>query len=189
MNNDNCLESIHTTLFFSTNFSCNTQHLHIHTQKLLLQLLAVMRTWQSQDACALSRHYEPCKQRSWSRARNSQENRPFLTASGVGTRSPTWTIAVSWEKALNLHPSKCQVPNHSWVDWWGWWEADRKLPELGLNSQALSQGHNHYTTHTHTHTHLFTWKTQHKMCISQVASVVVFSIKLLCLLTTNTQIL
>ncbi len=23
-------------------------------------------------------------------------------------------------------PSKCQVPNHSWVDWWGWWEADGK---------------------------------------------------------------
>ncbi len=54
-----------------------------------------MPTWQSQDACALSRHCESCKQSSWSRARNSQENRPFLTASGVGTRNPTWTIAVS----------------------------------------------------------------------------------------------
>ncbi len=69
-------------------------HTHTHTQ-ILLQLLAVMRTWQSQDACALSRHCEPCKQSSWNRARNSQENKPFLTASGVGTLSPTWIIAVS----------------------------------------------------------------------------------------------
>ncbi len=37
------------------------------------------------DVCALSRHCEPCKQSSWSRARNSQENRTFLTASGMGT--------------------------------------------------------------------------------------------------------
>ncbi len=58
---------------------------HPHTQmQILQQPLAVMRTWQIQDACALSRHCEPCKQSSWSRARNSQENRPFLTASGVG---------------------------------------------------------------------------------------------------------
>ena len=121
---------------------------HLHMQKkILLQPLAVMCTWQSQDACALDRHCEPCKQSSWSQARNSQENRPFLTASGVGTRSPTWTIAVSWEKALNLHPSKCQIPNHSWVDWW---EADGKLPELvGLKLRDLrpqSPWHNHYTT-------------------------------------------
>ena len=79
-----------------------------------------MHTWQSQDACALSRHCEPCKQSSWSRARNSQENRPFLIARGVGTQPVP--IAVSWEKTLDLHPSKCQVPNHCWVDWWCWWE-------------------------------------------------------------------
>ncbi len=98
-----------------------------HTyMQILLQLLAVMLTWQSQDACALSKHCEPCKQSSWTQARNSHENRPFLTASSVGTWSPTWTIAVSWEMALNLHLSKCQVPNHIRVDWWGWWEADGK---------------------------------------------------------------
>ncbi len=95
-------------------------HMHKCKMQILLQPLVVMRTRQSQDACALSRHCESCKQSSWSWARNLQENRPFLTGSGVGTRSPTWTIAVPWEKALNLHPSKCQVPNHSWVDWWGW---------------------------------------------------------------------
>ena len=39
-----------------------------------------MRIWQSQDACALAG--------SWSWARNLQENRLFLTASGVGTEVP-----------------------------------------------------------------------------------------------------
>ena len=67
-------------------------------------------------------------------------------------------MAVSWEKTLNLHPSKCQIPNHSWVDWWEAEEekADGKLPgvDLKLGTQALSLGHNHCTTHlldTHTH--------------------------------------
>ncbi len=50
------------------------------------------------------------------------------------------------KKDLNLHPSKCQVPSNSWVDWW---EADeksdgKKLPELGLNEGG---------THVHTHAH------------------------------------
>ncbi len=33
--------------------------------------------WQSLDACALNRHYEPCKQSSWIPARNSHKNLPF----------------------------------------------------------------------------------------------------------------
>ncbi len=91
----------------------------------------------------------------------SQEHKPVLTASDVGTRSPTWTIAVSWEEALNLQPSKCQVPNHSWVDWWGWWEAggkqDGKLPECGAWTQdprpePRTQPLHHTHIHTHTHT-------------------------------------
>ncbi len=44
-------------------------HIYTHTHmQILLQPLAVMRTWQSQDACVL-RQCEPCKQSSWSRAR------------------------------------------------------------------------------------------------------------------------
>ncbi len=69
-------------------------HTYIHTHTHL-QPLVVIHILQSQYACALSRHCEPCKQSSWSQARNSQENRPFLTACGVGTQSPTCTIAVS----------------------------------------------------------------------------------------------
>ncbi len=115
----------HTRTHTHTHTHIHT-HTHTHVKKMTFScnLIEVMCTWQSQDACALSRHCEPCKQSSWSWAWNSQENRPFLTASGVGTH---WAIAVSGEKALNFHPSKCQVPNHSWVDWWGWWEADGKL--------------------------------------------------------------
>ncbi len=58
-------------------------HIYIYRtcMQILLQPLAVMCTWKSQDACALSRHCEPCKQSSWSQARNSQENRSFLAAS------------------------------------------------------------------------------------------------------------
>ncbi len=139
-------------------------HTHTYTRKckckckmqiFLLPLGGHVHLAEPGCLCTLSRHCEPCKQSSWSRARNSQENRPFLTASGVGTQSPTWTIAVSWEKALNLHPSKCQV------DWWGGRQMANqmeKLPELGLNSgpRALSPGHNHYTTQPHTHAHTHT---------------------------------
>ncbi len=123
-----------------------------------------MRTWQSQDACALSRHCEPCKQSSWSRARNSR--RTCLSSQLV-----VWVPEVPpgpllfHEKGSNLHPSKCQVPNHGWVDWWGWWEADGKTrwkncqsgawnsrtsgPEPRTQSLHLTAT----TTHTHTHTH------------------------------------
>ncbi len=49
---------------------------HSHTH-ILLQPLAVMHTGQSLDVCALSRHCEPCKQSSWSWAKNSQEKGLF----------------------------------------------------------------------------------------------------------------
>ena len=89
-------------------------HTSVHTHANSLTTARVMCTWQSQDACALSRQCEPCKHRT------------FLTASGVAIWGPTLTIAVSWEKALNLHLCKCQVPNHSWVDWW---EAEEEKPD------------------------------------------------------------
>ena len=68
--------------------------MHTYIQ-IILQPLEVMCTRQSHDAHALNRHIELCKQSSWSWARNSQDNRVFLTASGVSTQSPTRTIAVS----------------------------------------------------------------------------------------------
>ena len=49
-----------------------------------------------------ARHREPVQANSWTRVRNSQEDQLFLTVSGVGTRSPTWTTAVS---VGNMHPS------------------------------------------------------------------------------------
>ena len=50
---------------------------HTHTNakcKFSCCHYVVTRTWQSQDACALSRHCEPVQANSWSRARNSQED-------------------------------------------------------------------------------------------------------------------
>ncbi len=112
-------------------------HTHTNTHKLqiLFQPLVVMRTWQSQDACALSRHCEPCKKGSWSQARNSQENRPFLTASGVGTQSHSHLDHCCFlRKGLEFAPQ--QMP--------------------GTQSQlgGLVGGHTHtHTRTTHTHTH------------------------------------
>ena len=68
-------------------------HTHTHTQNANAKKNAnslaadnsVMRTWRSQDACALSRHYEPVLASSWSRARYSQESDHASQLLGVGT--------------------------------------------------------------------------------------------------------
>ena len=72
--------------------------------------IVVICTWQRQDVCALSKYYEPCKQSSWSRARNLQENRPFLTASGVGNQSPTWTVTVHEKRPRLCIPANARSP-------------------------------------------------------------------------------
>ncbi len=129
-------------------------------------------TWrQSQDACALSRHCEPCKQSFGSQARNSQENRPFLTASGVGTRSPPGPLLLHEERPWICTPANARSPiTAGWTGGAGGRQRkkpDGKLPELVLNSggpEALSQEHNNYTTHTTTtlHTHTYTHAHIHK---------------------------
>ena len=80
-----------------------------------------------------------------------------LTTSGVGTRNPTWTNAVAWEKALNLHPSKCQVPNHSWVDWWEAEEEkqDGKLPDGTWTQDLRPWAKGTTTTPTQSNTHKY----------------------------------
>ncbi len=125
-----------------------------------------MCTWQSQDACALSRHCEPCKQNSWSRARNSQENRPFLTASGVGTQSPPWTITVSLRKGLEFAPQQMPGTQSQLGGLVGGRgrkkqktkkkQMEREVYQSGGSTQdlyRLSQINNHYTMRTQTHTH------------------------------------
>ncbi len=43
-------------------------------------------------------------------------------------------------KGLEFAPQ--QVPSHSWVDWWGWWEADGKSDgKIGLNSGTATYTH------------------------------------------------
>ena len=76
-----------------------------------------------------------------------------------GPKLPPGPLPYHWEKALNLHPSKCKIPNHSWVDWWEAEEekldGERSLPEWGLNSRPMSFNatttpHSLALTHTHT---------------------------------------
>ncbi len=77
-----------------------SSHVHIHTHTHTCNCnfsscrLEVTPTWQSHDACTLSRHCERCKQSSWSWARNSPENRPFLTTSGMGTRKSQFLLGL-----------------------------------------------------------------------------------------------
>ena len=76
-------------------------------------------------------------------------------------------------ECLNVHPSKCQVPNHSLLDWWeedgkkGKKKKRWKLPESGLNSVGTWAKMLYQYTHTHTHTHNTHTKNAHTiLCIN-----------------------
>ncbi len=128
-----------------------------------------MRTWQSQDAYAQSRHCEPCKLSSWSQAMNSQENRPFLTVSWYGHQKAHLDHCCFMRKGLEFAPQ--QIPqNHGGIKmvgaggrWKTKWIIARHWG-LNFGPQAKSQGHNHYTTQPpctyihkwHIHTHIST---------------------------------
>ncbi len=133
-------------------------------KKILLQLLAVMCTWQRPGCLCTKQAQWAVQAKLGSLARKIQT---FPHSKWCGHLKSHLDPAVSWEKALNLHPSKCQVPNHSWVDWWGWWEADGKsdgkIARVGLELGDLRPQAKDTTTtpHTHTHTHTHThWHTQ-----------------------------
>ena len=61
-----------------------------------------------------------------------------LLENGLGTRKRNSYLLTAWVWAPKVppgplllsekepHPSLRQVPIHSWVDWWGWWEAEEK---------------------------------------------------------------
>ncbi len=137
--------------------------IHANAKKNANSLAAARRsrTWQSQFAYALSRHCDPCKQSYWSQARNSQENRPFLTASGVGSRSPTWTIAVSWEKALfapqQMPGTQSQLGGLVGLVG-GRWKSDGKIAWVGLELRTEDPEPRtqplHHTTYIHTYIHM-----------------------------------
>ena len=54
----------------------------------------------------------------------------LLTASGVGTRSPTWTTAVEWKGAVRVicTPAYARYPFTAGCRTcaWGWWEAEKE---------------------------------------------------------------
>ncbi len=110
--------------------SCLYKQTHTHMQ-ILLQPARGYATWQSQDACVLSRH---CA---------GEQALPH--SKWCGHPSPTWTIAVSWEKALNLHPSKCQVPRQSQLGGLvglvgGRWKIRWKIAWVGLELGGGTSG-------------------------------------------------
>ncbi len=128
---------------------------HTHTYiQILLQSLVVMCTWQSQDACALSIHCEPCKQSSWSRARNSQENRPFLTASGVGTQVPPGPLLFHEKRPWICTPANAWSPiTAGWLVG-GRGKSDGKIAWVGLELGDLRPRAKDTTTPPHTYIHL-----------------------------------
>ncbi len=104
-----------------------------------------MHTWQTQDACALSRHCEPCKQSSWSQARNSQENRPFLMWPPKDPPGPL----LFHDKGLEFAPQQMpgtQSQMGGLVG--GIWKTKWKIARVGLElgPEPRTQPH----THTHT---------------------------------------
>ncbi len=141
-------------------------HTHTHTQMQILLLLLGGHARLAEPGCLCT------KQGTVSRASKAP-------GAGLGTRRrtglssqqvvwapevPLGTIAVPWEKALNLHPSKCQVPNHSWVDWWGCrWKIIWKNCLSGLEPRTSGPEPRtqplHHTTRARTHTTSHHYKT------------------------------
>ncbi len=116
----------------------------------------------------ICRHYEPCMQSSWSRARNSQENRPFFTASGVGTEVLPGPLLFYEKRLWNCIPANARYPITA--GWTGGRQMENqmeKFPELGLKigtsgpeprTQPLHHTHAPGRARMHTqppHTHSF----------------------------------
>ncbi len=124
-----------------------------------------MCTRQSQDACALSRHYKPCTRKAPGIGLGT------LRRTGLSSQQVVWAPEVppgpllfQEKKALTLHPSKWQVPfTTGWTGGAGRRKMELKgkltgkLPEWGFelktSGSELRTPHNHYDTHTHSHTH------------------------------------
>ncbi len=144
-----------------------------------------MRTWQSQDACALCRHCEPCKQSSWSRVRNSQENRPLFAASCMGTQVPPLDHCSYMRKGHTCTRTRTHTHTHTQffyhcvvpicvqqplvvpVTLRG------DMPELSITSLSEplllheKRTHMHTHTRTHTHTHVLLPLCRIPICVQQ----------------------
>ncbi len=130
-----------------------------------------MCTWRSQDDCALSRHCEPCKQSSWSRASKLAGEQASPHSKWYGHPKSHLDHCCCMRK----RPWICTPSNARYPITAGWTGgADRrqmeKMPELGLNfrtsgpeprTQPLHYTDTHTCTHTHTHTHTYTHTHTH----------------------------
>ncbi len=116
--------------------------------------LAGHGTWQSQDACALSRHCEPVQAKLLERAK-VRRKAAFPTASGVGT------TLLFVRKGLEFAPQQMPGRYPITAGWTG--EAGgrqmEKLPKWGLNSRTSGPEPEDTTTAPHRHTHKWLSKT------------------------------
>ncbi len=122
--------------------------------------LVVTRTWQSQDACALSRHCEPCRQSSWSRARN---RRTSLSSQQVvwAPKVPPGPLLLHGKMPWICTPANARYPiTAGWTGGAGRRQMENEMencPELGLNSGTSGpEPRTQPLHHTHTHTHTCT---------------------------------
>ncbi len=86
--------------------------------KILLQPLAVMRTWQSQDVCALSRHCELCKQSSWRTSGPEPRTQPLHhTATHTHTHTHiTHAYTYTHHTCIYIHTSHMHIHTYAHHD-------------------------------------------------------------------------
>ncbi len=135
-----------------------------------------MRTWQSQDACALSRHSKLCKQSSWSQAKNSQETgeQCFSSQQVVwAPEVPPGPLLFHEKRPWICTPANARYPiTAKWTGGTGRRQMENQMENclswLNSGPHALSQVHctttqpPHIHTHTHTHTHTHILDIKHK---------------------------
>ncbi len=131
-------------------------HTHTHIRIQIIILLPLTFTWQSQHACALSRHYVPCKQSSWSWARNMQENRLFRSKWWGHLKSNLDHYCCFMRKGLEFVPQQMSAQSGRKTRWKIAW-VGLKFRISGLEPRthmhACTHARAHIHTHTHTHTH------------------------------------
>ena len=110
------------------------------------------RTWQSKDACALSRHCEPliAGEQAFPHSRWCGHPKSHLDHCGF------------MRKGLEFAPQQMPGTQSQLGGLVGLVGGRWKIAWVGLwGPQSLSQGHNHYTTYTYTHTRAHTHTHAH----------------------------
>jgi len=76
----------------------------------------VTLTWQSQDVCALSRHYERVQATGINTYRRTDMSLSWWV---WAPKVPPGPLADIWDMTSEFAPQKIAGPYHSWVNWCG----------------------------------------------------------------------